>query len=184
MHVINVILLVRFMSDETTPEKATVIAKVTSSSGTTQSKSITIPRNLRTESYPVIVPWTQLPTDFPLSISVSASTAGKGTIMFSPVELILDKPVYLGCFSMETGKHVSAISSVLACLVHCRQNQLRFSLLENGTQCSCMSIINHDNFTDLPNGKCNIKCSNADEYTCGGVSATSLYVAGKNNKFN
>ena len=171
------------MSNAQIAERITIIAKLTSSTGKTHTSSITVPGNLRTESYPVIVPLTPLPTDFPLDISVSGSTTGKGTIMLSPLELILDKPVYIGCFTMETGDHVSDIPSVTGCLLHCKQNQKRFSLLENGSQCSCMPSINHDYFKKLSNHHCNITCSNNNEYLCGGVSATSLYIAGKENLF-
>ena len=110
---------------------------------------------------------------------VKADTTSSGTIMLSPMELIVDQPINIGCYHMDSGEQEVQFTSIQDCLVHCKNNQMRFALMISGIQCSCLPEIDHDNFEELPFGKCNFPCSDYPSLKCGGSDEVSLYTAGE-----
>ena len=98
--------------------------------------------------------------------------------MFSPLELVVEQPINIGCYQMKSGEQVVQLTSIQECLVHCKTNQMRFAMMMNGIQCSCIPQIDHDHFTELPSGKCSMPCSDYPSLTCGGIDSVSLYTAG------
>lgn len=166
------------MEKDVSDGEATVTATVKSQDGQTFEKITQIPRSLNSPSFSVIVPLLPLPITFPLVITLKAETASPGIILFSPIELIVDQPIYLGCFTMNAGDEVTDISSPRACLVHCTSNSMRFSLLSKGNKCSCSSVVDHDVFEEVPAGSCDQACKDEPSEKCGGALTVSLYVAG------
>ena len=155
---------------------ANVTATLTDSSSNLVTKTITVPLSTTQVSHYIIVPLIPIPTSFPLDVKVKAN-ATTGIILLSPVELILDQPIYVGCFDMEAGEHLKEVESALDCLVHCHENSKRFGVLTKGNQCSCLPEINHDKFTQLANSRCNLHCTASSALKCGGPNVFSVYVA-------
>ena len=155
---------------------AIVTATLTDSSLNLVTKTITVPLSTTQVSHHIIVPLTPIPTSFPLDVKVKVE-ATTGIILLSPVELILDQPVHVGCFDMEAGEHLKEVESALDCLVYCHENNKRFGALTQGNQCSCLSEINHDKFTQLASSRCNLHCTVSTDLKCGGLNVFSLYVA-------
>ena len=127
-------------------------------------------------SQPIVVPLTPLPTGFPLEVKVKANVL-KGIILLSPLELVLDQPIHVGCFNMKAGEHSKEVGSAPDCLVHCNEHDLRFALLTKGNQCSCASTINYAQFTLISEASCREHCQANLDWNCGGSSTFSLYVA-------
>lgn len=98
--------------------------------------------------------------------------------MFSPLELVVEQPINIGCYQMKSGEQEVQLTSIQECLVHCKTNQMRFAMMMNGIQCSCIPQIDHDHFTELPSGKCSMPCSDYPSLMCGGIDSVSLYTAG------
>lgn len=111
---------------------------------------------------------------------MNADTTGGGTILFSPLELIVDQPINIGCFQMKTGDNEIETKSIQDCLINCKSNQKRFALITSGNKCSCISDIDQDNFVEIESGRCNIECSDISQLVCGGIDTVSLYTAGTN----
>ena len=79
---------------------------------------------------------------------------------------------------MESGEHEADHASAQACLLHCKAKGLRLAQLIGGNKCSCSSMINHAQFEEAPSGLCSHKCQDETSASCGGDTATALYVAG------
>ena len=154
---------------------------MTDATGTIITKTFNVPQLEGSMSHPIILPVVPLPeySKFSLEVSAKAEATVDGTVLLSPIELIVDQPLNLGCFQMETGLHATEKTSPQTCLLHCNSLQMRFALITQGNKCSCVKSINHDVFTELTNSQCLTKCQDDLEYYCGGESAVSLYVAGK-----
>ena len=109
---------------------------------------------------------------------MSAITDGSGTVMISPIELIIEQPINIGCFQMSSGEQETQLGSIQDCLIHCHNIKMRFAVMISGDKCSCISEINHDDFEELPHGRCNRTCVDYTLFPCGGINAASLYTAG------
>ena len=121
-----------------------------------------------------------------MPISIKAETKERGLILISPLEITMDRPVYIGCFllfsSSDLIPELSQTSSHLDCLVLCNKQSKRFVLLQE-TDCYCHS---DDSYYQLfksgslvPSAQCNITCESHPHSYCGGVDRYSVYVTGK-----
>ena len=145
------------------------------------SENINIPQRKGSLSHPIILPVVPLPeiSKFPLEVTASVETTVDGTVLLSPIELVVDKPINLGCFQMNLGEHASEQMSPQTCLMHCNNFKKRLALITEGNQCSCLAKIDHDMFRALSSSQCLIHCQEDQESFCGGKSAVSLYTAGR-----
>ena len=109
---------------------------------------------------------------------MKAETDGSGSVMMSPIELVVEQPINIGCYHTNQGEHETQLSSIQGCLIHCKKFQMRFALMLLGNQCSCLAVIDHDHFEELSPGRCNVPCSDYSVLSCGGPDALSLYTAG------
>jgi len=148
--------------------------------------SIIINKAKKSESYALIIPILDLAIYPEQNISIEAETKKNGLILISPPKIIVDRPVYIGCFlsfsSSDLIPELSQTSSHLDCLVLCNKQSKRFVLLQE-TDCYCHS---DDSYYQLfksgslvPSAQCNITCESHPHSYCGGVDRYSVYVTGK-----
>ena len=140
----------------------------------------------KSESYSLIIPILDLALYPEQEISIEAEPNKNGLILISPPEIILDRPVYIGCFSPFSSSYLTPepnqTFSHLDCLVLCNKKSKRFALLQE-TDCFCHSDDSYYQlFTSgslVPSAQCNITCESHSHSYCGGVDRYSVYVAGK-----
>ena len=148
--------------------------------------SIIINKAKKSESYALIIPILDLAIYPEQNISIEAETKKNGLILISPPKIIVDRPVYIGCFlsfsSSDLIPELSQTSSHLDCLVLCNNQSKRYVLLHK-TKCYCHS---DDSYYQLfmsgslvPSAQCNITCESDTNSYCGGVHRYSVYLASK-----
>ena len=168
--------------NETKNDALSIIGKVGE-----KEKNINISLSLKSESYPLVISILGMSTSNPsITISVRAKTKEQGLILISPLEITVDRPVYIGCFSSFNSSDFSPdhndTSSHLDCLVLCKGQLKNFVLLQEN-KCYCHS---KDTYSELfisgllvSSAQCNITCKTDLNSYCGGVDRYSVYVAGK-----
>ena len=101
------------------------------------------------------------------------------TSVLGGVELRVDGPLVIGCYSMNsTSPAVSAsttVSTIHDCLVQCRP--ARLVAVTNGTSCFCFDTFPQDFL--IPSQGCTIPCPGNSNFMCGGPAAFSFAVACK-----
>lgn len=134
----------------------------------------TLPMTEKSESIPLIIPIENI-SELPKYISIKASTTEGGLISFSPIDIKVDQPIYLGCLKFTTSKSdLNVIDSHFKCLIHCKSEKKRFSLFSPGA-CACK------NETEI-NQLFGSDSSQAEDVECQSLfsnSVFSVYVAGK-----
>ena len=180
-----IFIFYRFASSQlgdTVEDALLIVGKV----GKTES-SLKINLSLKSESHPLVIPILNLTTsNLPMPISIKAETKERGLILISPLEITVDRPVYIGCFSSFSSSdlipELSQTSSHLDCLVLCNNQSKRYVLLHK-TKCYCHS---DDSYYQLfmsgslvPSAQCNITCESDTNSYCGGVHRYSVYLASK-----
>ena len=135
---------------------------------------ITLPMTEKSESIPMIIPIANI-TDLPKFISIKAETTQGGLISFSPIEIKVDQPIYLGCIRFTTSSSDLEITdSHFKCLVHCKSKEKRFALYSvSGCACKNESEINP---------LFGLESNQAKDVECKSVSSGnvfSVFVAGK-----
>ena len=167
--------------NETKNDALSIIGKVGE-----KEKNINISLSLKSESFPLVISILGMSTSNPsITLSVRAETKEQGLILISPLEITVDRPVYIGCFSSFTSSDFSPdhydTSSHLDCLVYCKNQFKNFVLLQEN-KCYCHS---KDTYSKLfiygllvSSAQCNITCETDSNSYCGGVDSFSVYVAG------
>ena len=134
----------------------------------------TLPMTEKSESIPLIIPIENI-SELPKYISIKASTTEGGLISFSPIDIKVDQPIYLGCLKFTTSNSdLNVIDSHFKCLIHCKSVRTRFSLFSPGA-CACK------NETEI-NQLFGSDSSQAEDVECKSLfsnSVFSVYVAGK-----
>ena len=173
-------IIFRFEKSEISDDQVLLTLSMKDASGEFISKNMNIPQRKGSLSHPTILPIIPLPelSKFPIEVTASVETTVDGTVLLSPIELVVDKPINLGCFQMNLGEHASEQMSPQTCLMHCNNFKKRLALITEGNKCSCLAKIDHDKFSALSSSQCSIHCQEDQENFCGGKSSASLYIAG------
>ena len=160
------------------------------------SKSMSVPQSNGSISEPIILPFDLKPLEFPYIIRVSGRAVDAGTILLSPIELVVDQPINLGCFAASSLPESTYDTSLTpeSCLISCNAQQMRFAgfglwklcrnfisilALSSGTKCSCLHELDPNSLTLLPESNCHETCVGAVFSSCGGEKYFSVYVAGR-----
>ena len=135
---------------------------------------ITLPMTEKSESIPIIIPLANI-TELPKFISIKAETTEGGLISFSPIEIKVDQPIYLGCIRFaSSSSDLETTDSHFKCLIHCKSKDKRFALYSTGG-CACKNDIELDPLFGL-------ESTQAKDVECKSESSGdvfSVYVAGK-----
>ena len=155
-------------------EEVTVSARV----GNKQVK-IKITMTEKSESTPLVIPIENI-SELPKDIRINAVTSTGGILLFSPVEIKVDQPVYLGCIKVHEDIDLPIIQadSHFNCLVLCKALNARLAIFKNN-DCICKDD------TDIRQ-LLGIDSSPAKDVECKDNKGNgyAVYVAGKVRFFN
>ena len=106
-----------------------------------------------------------------LSLSSTASVADT-QLNFGPLEMMIDLPISVGCFTTANGINLGQVTqdtaqSPVQCLTACLDAGLRFGALKRGTDCHCLPDL--QDLANVPTGQCTAKCT-------GSFSRLGIYV--------
>jgi len=101
------------------------------------------------------------------------------TAVLGGVELRVDGPLLIGCFSMNSSSSALSANTTTAtihdCLLQCGLGNL--AAVRNGTSCLCFASFPQDYL--LPSKGCTTPCPGNSSIFCGGPAAYSFAVACK-----
>jgi hypothetical protein len=98
------------------------------------------------------------------------------TAVLGGVELRVDSPLVVGCYSMNSTSpavSTSTTNSIQDCLVQCGPGKL--AAVNNGVNCYCFSTFPQEFL--LPSTGCNTTCPGNSNMLCGGPGAFSFAIA-------
>ena len=132
-------------------------------------------------SQQIIVPINLKANDFPIDIKVSGVSLNKGIIPVSPLELVLDQPINLGCYILVSPPtfHADPHLTPQNCLLACHAQDLMFAVLSGGKKCGCLAQLIQGSFTLIQEDRCHLGCVGDSQSRCGGSGAASIYLAGR-----
>ncbi|KAK3741770.1 hypothetical protein QZH41_011391, partial [Actinostola sp. cb2023] len=86
--------------------------------------------------------------------------------------------VFKGCFVVHgylttNRSQIWRDVNIRTCMVLCHQQRQRYAALHAGSQCACMSDLQH--LIEASTDKCNMTCTVADNEFCGGRNTASIY---------
>ena len=165
------------------PTEATFELTIETSDGVQTTKTSMVAESNAPTSDQIILPINIKSSDFPYKIKLSGKSAASGTILVSPIELVLDLPLNLGCFTT-TSSTASFEDSKLtpqSCLLACHAQQMRYAVLGATKMCGCLPELDQATLSLVQEDLCSHKCSGDRSITCGGNSAVNIYLAGTDN---
>lgn len=168
------------------PTEATFELTIETSDGVPTTKTSMVAQSNTPTSDPIILPIHVKSSDFPYKIKLSGESPASGMILVSPIELVLDQPLNLGCFTTKssTASFTDSNLTPQSCLLACHAQQMRYAVLGASNMCGCLAELDQATLSLVPEDLCSHKCLGDHSINCGGNRAVSIYVAGRDNQYS
>ena len=117
------------MVSSSPPAEVAFDLSVETAAGVSVTKSAFIQQSSGSTSDPIILPMNIRTSDFPYKIKLKGKSSTSGTILVSPLEIVVDQPLHLGCFTAQqpTTSKPDMKLTPQSCLICCQKQGMRYA---------------------------------------------------------